>query len=89
MPTKTDVLASAAVTLSVVATLSCIIMVPVLFQKGATLRDGLSVKMGKFREMTDETWTSMMHIRNKNGLDTRATRQAGGGCACAESKCCW
>lgn len=81
--TMTDMLASAAITLSITATMACIIAVPVLFQKGSDLRSNLMEGMTEFKVMTEDTWARMMHVRTTKSIKPRQTRQTEAGhCHC-------
>lgn len=83
--TTTDMLASAAITMSITATLACLIAVPVLFQKGADLRYDLSEGMTEFKVMTEDTWSRILNVRNARGVKARPARQIGH-CHCYDRK---
>lgn len=83
--TTTDLLASAAITLSLTATLACLIAMPVLFQKGSDLRFELTEGMDEFKVITDESWEKMMYVRNSKQIKSRPARQIGH-CHCYDRK---
>lgn len=84
--TTTDVLGSAAITMSLTAALACLISVPLLFQKGADLHFEMSEGMNEFKEMTDDAWHRLIHLKNGQTVKGRAPRQLYGHCHCYDSK---
>jgi hypothetical protein len=61
--TPTDFAASAAIGLSVMAMMACIVTVPLLFQKGASIQDELYDDMSEFKTITDGAWSEIMVAR--------------------------
>lgn len=86
--TPTDLVSSTAICISVLAALACIVTVPVVFRKGASIQSELYDQMGQFKAITDGTWSNIMTLRTDVlGGHSRKTRQDNfGHCHCYDRK---
>lgn len=86
--TATDILATTAVALSLTAMLGLMVAVPMLFQKGSSLKYDLAEGMNEFKIMTEDTWQRIVAVRT--GKVPRVARVAPPGgeqqCRCYERK---
>jgi hypothetical protein len=99
--TTTDILASAAITLSLAATLICLITLPMVFQKITTVKTDLTVGMHEFHSITGDTWDRMITIRQTKihkrqapdayGVPSTPAPQQPGHCHCYDREyfCCF
>lgn len=85
--TTTDVISSAAITLSFTAALACLFSMPLLFQKGSSMKYDLGQGMEEFRAMTEDTWLRMMAARKGSNIPFRQKRQEAPHCHCYDRKC--
>lgn len=89
--TPTDLAASAAIGLSVMAMMACIVTIPVVFQKGASIQNELYDEMSEFKTITDGAWSEIMVARS-GILKPRQARQSEH-CHCYDRKrilwLCW
>lgn len=85
---STNVLGSIAITLGIVATLTCFIGVPLVYQKCDSLRIDLHTGMQEFKGIGDQTWTRLMGIRGgENSATNRLSRQPKKGiCNCYDGE---
>lgn len=58
--TPTDIAASAAIGLSTIAMLACVVAIPTIFKIGYDIQNELHEDMSEFRTLSDEAWTNMM-----------------------------
>jgi len=84
--TPTDLAASAAIGLSVMAMMACIVTIPVVFQKGASIQSELYDDMSEFKVITDGAWSEIMVVRD-GVVKPRSARQADH-CHCYDQNPC-
>jgi len=87
MTTSTDLVASAAITFSIIAAFATLVAIPVVFQKGQHLSYDLLNGMDEFKEISDESWGKLMAVRMGKTFVERQTRQSGG-CRCYDQNSC-
>lgn len=84
--TPTDFAASSAIGLSVMAMMACIVTLPMVYQRGASIQVELYDDMSEFKVITDGAWDDVMAMRGVPSL--RKGRQANdyGHCHCYDRK---
>lgn len=84
MTTKTDSIASAAIGLSLAATLSVLVVIPVVFEKGSHLQFDLLSGMEEFKTVADDSWERLMAVKIGKASLYRQRRQDT--CRCYDCK---
>lgn len=84
--TPTDLVASAAITISIAAMLGCLTIVPIIYQKGSSIQAELETGMDEFKLIADEAWAEI-RITKGNRPTIRKAR-ADGICQCNDRNTC-
>jgi len=86
--TTTDLVASAAITFSLVAVFATLIAVSVVFQKGEHLNQDLLEGMDEFKDVSDDSWGRLMSVKMGRTFAQRKPRDSYYGCNCYDYNSC-